>query len=252
MNRDAGKYAGLKRHVLLDLTDSARQRIVDELAAFIGAEGDNRNYAQILLPQQAGARIPGIIRRDETDRAGGRIPVGFSSPSHGPGGRIRVAAFVDSADIIRVTTPYELLLGNFTQHNKCTHALAVCRNAADELDLDIGVWGSAALELYSGLPYTHDESDLDLLVAAAPQTVLAAFLKRINTIENRFDLRIDVEVDLDNGYGVHMKELLGNGRTLLGKSQCDVALLPRAQMLAQLPADSAAGQPVDCLENANG
>jgi len=246
------KDAGLKRHMLLDLKDSARQRLVDELA--VTAENDVlfNNYAQILLPQRAGARIPGIVRRDETDCTGERIPVGFSSPSRGAGGRMRVAAFVDCADITRITTPYELLVGNFTQHNNCMYALAVCREAADKLDLDIGIWGSAALELYTGLPYTHEESDLDLLVAPASQTVLVAFLKWINVIENRFDLRIDVEVDLDNGYGVHLKELLGNGRMLLGKSQCDVALLPRAQMLAQLPADSAAGRPVECLENANG
>ena len=80
MSQVAGKYAGLKRHVLLDLTDSARQRIVNELAAAIGADGHNCNFAQILLPQQAGARIPGIVRRDETNRAGGRIlSVGFGN-----------------------------------------------------------------------------------------------------------------------------------------------------------------------------
>lgn len=237
MNRVTGKDAYLKRHVLLDITDSARQRLVDELAATVGADVAGRSYAQILLPQRAGARIPGIVRRDETERAGDRIPVGFSSPWHDADGRMRVAAYVDGADIIRITAPYELLVDNFTQRNHCMNALAVCRDAANEIDLDIGVWGSAALELYLGLPYTHDESDLDLLVAPAPQTVLAAFLKSIIAVENRFGLRIDVEVDLDSNYGVHLKELLGNGRTLLGKSRRDVALLTRTQVLAALPID---------------
>lgn len=251
MNRATGTEANLKRHVLLDVTDSARQRLVDQFTATASADLLACSYAQILLPQQAGARIPGIVRRDETGRAGDRIPVGFSSPWRCVDGRLRLAAWVDAADIIRVTAPYELLAGDFPQRNNCMNALAVCRAAADTLVLEIGVWGSAALELYTGLPYTHDESDLDLLVTPAPSSVLAAFLKTIETVENRFGLRIDVEVDLDNGYGVHMKELFGNGRTLLGKSGRDVALLPRKQVLAELPAERTAGQLADCWEKAN-
>lgn len=252
MSRTVDRYAGLKRHMLLDLKDCARQRLVDELDVTVGADVPGRSYGQILLPQRVGARIPGIVRRDETGCAGDRIPVGFSSPSHSSDGRLRVAAFVDGADIIRITTPYELFVDNFTQRNNCMNALAVCREVADEYDLGIGVWGSAALELYSGLPYTHDESDLDLLVAPAPQSVLASFLDRINAVENRFGLRIDVEVDLDSGYGIHLKELIGNGRTLLGKSRIEVALLPRAQVLAELPADPLPAPSACCEGVANG
>ena len=252
MNRATGLNASLKRHVLLDVTDSARQRLVDAFAATVGTDVNRRSYAQILLPQRAGARIPGIVRRDETGQAGDRIPVGFSSPSHAIDGRLRLAAFVDGADIIRITTPYDLSIDNFAERNNCLKALAVCRDVADAFDLDIGVWGSAALELYSGLPYTHDESDLDLLVAPAPQTVLGAFLERINAVENRFGLRVDVEVDLVCGYGVHLKELLGHGRTLLGKSRIEVALLTRAQVLAALPADSLHARRACCAGMSNG
>jgi hypothetical protein len=48
-------------------------------------------------------------------------------------------------------------------------------------------------------------------------------------------LRIDVEIDLPNGYGVNLKELFGQGRTVLGKSLADVAMLSREQILAELP-----------------
>lgn len=54
-------------------------------------------------------------------------------------------------------------------------------------------------------------------------------------LEDAFHLRIDVEADLPSGYGVQLRELLGSGRTLLGKGLTDVALLPRAKVLAGLP-----------------
>jgi hypothetical protein len=47
-----------------------------------------------------------------------------------------------------------------------------------------------------------------------------------------------VELELPNGYGVHLKELLGQGRTVIGKSINGVALFPREEMLAELPHDS--------------
>lgn len=249
MSREERKPVQLKRHMLLDIEDSARERLVDELAL----TGQlRRSYARLLLPQLAGARVPAIVRRDESNSSGDRIPVGFSSPESGRDGRLRVAALVDGADILRVTTPYQLLPADFAQRNSCLSALAACREAAGELDLAIGVWGSAALELYTGLRYTHDRSDLDLLIAPAPQAVLAAFLDRVSRVATRLGLRIDAEVDLDNGYGVHLQELLGAGRTLLGKSQRDVALLPRTRVLAELPAAPTAGKLSLCREVANG
>jgi hypothetical protein len=51
-------------------------------------------------------------------------------------------------------------------------------------------------------------------------------------------VRIDVELELPNGYGVHLKELLGEGRMVIGKSINGVALIPREQILAELPHDS--------------
>jgi hypothetical protein len=53
-------------------------------------------------------------------------------------------------------------------------------------------------------------------------------------IETHFDLRIDVELDLPNGYGVHLKELFGVGHTVIGKSLADVALFPREELLATM------------------
>jgi phosphoribosyl-dephospho-CoA transferase len=227
----------LKRHTLLDITDHGRDAILAELAG-CGPESDmlRERYAQILLPKAAGARVPAIARREEGPLRPGFIPVGFSAPMIGREGRLRVAAFVREEDITRTTSPYELLvLLTAPPRNVCNRALASARVQAQALGLAIGVWGSAALELYTGLPCTHQDSDLDLLVAAAPREILYSFLYEIASIEAHLGLRIDVELELANGYGVHLKELFGRGLTVLGKSINDVVLLPRKQVLAELP-----------------
>jgi phosphoribosyl-dephospho-CoA transferase len=232
---------GLKRHTLLDITDSGREDILVELAGN-GPDSDllRDKYAQILLPEEAGARVPGIARREEGTLRPGFVPIGFSAPMAGHEGRLRVAAFVRQADVSRTTSPYDLLpLMTAPPRNACNTALALARNHAQELDLALGVWGSAALELYTGLPCTHQDSDLDLLMAVAPREALAHFLLKIESIEAHLDLRIDVELDLASGYGVHLKELFGQGRAVLGKSLIDVAMLLREQIFAELPQDEA-------------
>lgn len=227
----------LKRHTLLDITDSGREEILADLARN-GPESDmlREKYAQVLLPEVAGARVPGVVRREEAALRPGYLPVGFSSPMTGAQGRLRISAFVQQKDIVRITSPYDILSVVLTPpRNACNTALALARSQAQTLDLVLGVWGSAALELYTGLPCTHSDSDLDLLVAAAPQESLYRFLLKIESIEEHLGLRIDVEIDLPNGYGVNLKELFGQGRTVLGKSLADVAMLSREQILAELP-----------------
>lgn len=229
----------LKRHTLLDISDSGREAILTELAEDIPDGAAHwEQYAQVILPTVTGARVPGIVRREEGVLTRGCVPIGFSSPTGGDEGRLRIAAFVRQEDIVSTTEPYELLtLGAVSPHNACTTALDVAERQSRELGLDLGVWGSAALELYTGLPYTHQDSDLDLLVAVAPREKLSQLLAEIELIEARFALRIDIELELANGYGVNLKELFRHGRTVLGKSLIDVTLFLRSQVLAMLPAD---------------
>lgn len=226
----------LKRHTLLDINDDGRLRMLAELAGS-GPDSEmlREKYAQVLLPEAAGSRIPGVVRREEGPLRHALIPVGFSAPTAGGEGRLRVASFTRPEEIVRMTSPYELLsLMTATPRNTCITALAIARVHAQVFGLTIGVWGSAALELYTGLPCTHNDSDLDLLIAAAPVAPLHRFLLKVESIEKHFGLRVDVELELPNGYGVHLKELFGRGRTVIGKSLGDVTLLSREQILWEL------------------
>ena len=224
-----------KRHTLVDLSDAGREAILAELAGSGAMSAILREkFGRVLLPERAGARVPGIVRREDGPSRLGRLPVGFSEPVSCGEGRLRIAAFARLEDVVRVTSPYETISLPLPRRTANTEALAAARAQAESLSLVLGVWGSMAMELYTGLPCTRKGSDLDLLVAAAPQERLSVFMAAIKAIEERFDLRIDVELDLPNGYGVQLKELLGQGRTVLGKSINGVALLPRRQMWVEL------------------
>lgn len=227
----------MKRHLLLDISDHARAALLAELAGSAAADAPLRqSQARILLPEQAGARIPAVVRREEGALPPGCIPVGFSAPWVGPQGRPRLSALVRGEDVLRATSPYELLAASpLKPRTPCTRALAAASKQARELGLQLGVWGSAALELYTGLACTHQDSDLDLLLGVAPRETLHTYLTEIEALEQRFGLRIDVELDLANGYGVHLKELFAPGRTVLGKSLQDVKMLLRAEVFASLP-----------------
>jgi phosphoribosyl-dephospho-CoA transferase len=192
----------------------------------------------VLLPDRAGARIPGIIRREDGAPRFGCVPVGFSEPLPYGGERWRIAAFARLEDVVRVTSPYEIVSSSIPRRTACMEALCEARDHASSLGLRLGVWGSAAMELYTGLPCTRDDSDLDLIVASMPEERLSGFMAGIMAMEESFALRIDVELDLPSGYGVQLKEFLRAGRTVLGKSVTSVTLLSREQILAELSHDS--------------
>ncbi len=98
----------------------------------------------------------------------GCVPVGFSEPFAGNGERLRIAGFAKLEDILSVTTPYELPSLRLSARSSVIQALAQAKKKAAALSVRLGVWGSAAIETYTGLPCTREGSDLDLLVDGPP------------------------------------------------------------------------------------
>ncbi len=221
------------RHTLIDICDEGRQRILSALLA-----DSDKNFQAIseqlealLLPSTTGIRIPGIVRRDPDMLSQGLIPVGFSSPLRFNGNRLRIAASVRPEEILKATNPFEILPSSAPR----TKALAAYRTLygqASDMNVQLGLWGSTALELYTGLPYSQEDSDLDLLIGIAPLKVLEQILKQAELAEQAFHLRVDFELSLPNGYGVHLKELiLTDNKGLVGKGMNDVAIILRNDIL---------------------
>ncbi|MGM9520247.1 MAG: phosphoribosyl-dephospho-CoA transferase MdcG domain-containing protein, partial [Phascolarctobacterium sp.] len=149
--------------------------------------------------------------------------------------RIRIGAFTEMQDVETIMTPYEVMQRKaFTveEPTHCMQTILALYKMADQFDLQIGVLGSAALELVTGLPYTDEASDVDILLKPAPYEKLLDFYRTAK--ENFADIPLDFELDLPNGYGVKLAEVFMETKTVLGKSLDNVDLLYRKDIMQYL------------------
>ncbi len=193
--------------------------------------GETKKLVQNVL--QGDCDIPGFVRRsDEKPEA---VALGFVPQQRIEGNRVRIGAFTDVEDIVIVMSPYDIMQRKVYAHNaktKCIKTILKLYDLADLFDIKVGVLGSAALELATGLPYTDEASDIDLLVKPSRYEKLRAFYQ---TAQEKFsDINMDFELELPNGYGVKLAEIFMDTRTVLGKSIDDVNLLHRQDVMQYL------------------
>jgi len=236
------------RHTLLDITLDGRTKLFTEAVA----KGfDRASCGALLLPEAfptdiPGAHkrgsgpdvaVPGIVRREDYAPRPGEIAVGFTSWTSGPMGRLRLPGFVSPQDVARSRDPITVLNEASKQPDRFVRTPALCALAAlyasGLQEADLGVWGSAGLELATGYAYTHEGSDLDFLLR--PQSrltspLLAAWLDTVLRAERHFQIRIDAEIHLANGYGVSLKECLKGTASVLGKGIHDVKLISKSEI----------------------
>ncbi len=225
--------AKVKRHNLAYVTAAGRRAVYEEAAPHY--QGEFLAMAEAALLGEAD--IPGIMRRGS--RGNGLLPLGFVHYKRAEDGqRLRLPAFVPETEVEAVVTPYDLLAGRiyskdaWTPRTRCLEVAASIFEAAVDLGLQTGLLGSVGLELATGLPYTDDASDLDILVQAAPLAALQALFVKARALS--MGAALDFEVDLPNGYGVKLAELFMDTGTVLGKSLDDVQLLSKKDTLEYL------------------
>lgn len=219
----------LKRHDLVFITKEGKDKIWNELSK--GYSGDTLQLVEDIF--KGDNDIPGFARRSE-EREDAEA-VGFVHYRRINGNRLRIPAFADNRDIVMVMTPYEIMQRKaFTvgETSECIKTIIELYVLATSMDLQVGILGSAALELATGLPYTDEASDIDLLVKPAPYDKLLEFYRTAK--ENFSGINMDFELDLPNGYGIKLAEVFMETQTLLGKSINDVNLLPRKEVIKYL------------------
>ncbi|HHN81939.1 MAG TPA: hypothetical protein ENN11_04900 [Methanomicrobia archaeon] len=175
-------------------------------------------------------QIPGIVRREESALHRGdpwydaneEVYVGFVYPYKEDGHRIRYASSVHGSRITRTIRPYEV--PHMSYERRTRPLLALSEFSAS---YPLGVWGSAALEAVTGLAYTDDMSDLDLIVRGYGRDELGELAHTTRAFEETFSIRIDVEVELTSGFAINLKEFVGDGPHVLAKGINGVELLER-------------------------
>lgn len=241
------------RHTLVTIAQEGRERILEEIAT-LGY--DKIICGELLLPEKYPSRnlkrcpgcvgqppIPGIVRREDTNPRKGYIPVGFVSWFSSKMGRLRIPSFVHSDEIESIWYPDSAFTKALSIHKSSLRQTPAMRAVAKLLELRgaipaaVGLWGTAALEVQTGYPYTHGRSDLDILFSMnqpAGRTELHSCLAIVQALEKEFAIRVDAEVTLSSGYGISLKEFLREGATVLGKGPYDVILMQKEEVFTSL------------------
>ena len=161
--------------------------------------------------------IPVITRRRAAP--GELIPVGVSLPIRRDGGRWRMASQVP--------------LDGVTKAVSAVQAAEMCAQAP-RYGAAAGLFGSAALEAVTGLPYCHAGSDLDVLLLPREGVDLPALGGLLRRLEEKWGLRIDAEVALGSGRYGKLAELLSGSGTILVKGGSAPVLCSTRAVLASL------------------
>ena len=176
--------------------------------------------------------LPVITRRRAAP--GELIPVGVSLPIRRDGGRWRMASqvpldeVVESISAVRVSEMCAGLSLPFSQ------LMAELLRQAPLYGAAAGLFGSAALETVTGLPYCHTGSDLDILLLPQEGADLPALGGLLRRLEEKWSLRIDAEVALGSERYGKLAELLSGSGTILVKGGPDPVLCSTRAVLASL------------------
>lgn len=181
------------------------------------------------LFENIGNRIPGIVRRQEKLNQG-YLDVGFTLPRRVNQVHYRVSASIPLRDIEEIITPFkvmEIAVNNNATSNRdvlaALHILA-CKN-----DLSVGLFGSNALQVMTGIQYTDNLSDNDLIISGNLKN-LNNYYHIVSCIENTYgivnDIEIRLPVSMKNGciknYDIKLKELMDPNKLVMGKGIEDI------------------------------
>lgn len=213
----------LQRHTLCWLAPAALIDIAKRLDnAFSDLPAALRREAREYLLSGA---LPGIVRRGP--HSDDEVPLGFCFPMRWHGLRLRLAATAPVTAIVRYSTPEQTARLPVTDSTCATRAFNALRQAWRWPELHLGVWGSVALEIMTPWQWTDSESDLDIRFTPNAFSQLAQCQATLSRIEQQFQLRIDGEIYLSDGYAINIKEWFSRSPSLLAKGENDVQIMTR-------------------------
>lgn len=198
------------------------------------AAANARHVAPIRRWAEAG--WPLVARRSDADLASGEVSLGLAMPPDPDSGhKLRIPLRAQLSDISDSAPP--LLLKDVLGTLPAEWREAATRLEAESRGLTLRVYGSAALQALTGLPYLRPTSDLDLLFAPSTERQYQSGLALLKKYADR--LPLDGEVVFPRGSAVAWKELAGAGSTeerVLAKESDTVRLTQVNLLLATLRA----------------
>lgn len=214
-----------QRHDLVRVDPSA-------WAAWLGAQPDLAGLRH--LPGWAEAGRPVIVRRRIPGETAAGIPLGLPMPP--ADGKRRIGLALPAAVLASMKPPD---LSEVREHAPAAWRATIAALLA--LGRDHGLaprpFGSLLWQTVTGLTYLGATSDLDLLwPCAAP--ISSGLLDGLDAVAEQAPMRIDGEILLPDGTGLHWRELRDapGGGSVLAKSLDGVALMSVAGLRESVPA----------------
>ncbi|MFV0332996.1 MAG: malonate decarboxylase holo-[acyl-carrier-protein] synthase [Tropicimonas sp.] len=219
------------RHILAFPTEGARAEL---LPAILGGLPDPMRTADIRAKVHAAitrSRIPGIVCRPTQPVPKGGGQIGFSFPFRLGGQRVRSAVAVRAGQIADFVTPWQVMAQAVVTGDAAHPAIGDLDRIGARTGVEIGLIGSVAMQVATGLSYLHGGSDIDIVTRAASAEQLAALWHEIAALGGA---RVDAEIALPGGLGVKLAEYMSGAGQLLAKSISDVRLIERSHLEAMV------------------
>ncbi|NBH73840.1 hypothetical protein D3Z51_17900 [Clostridiaceae bacterium] len=223
MDRREGSGNKWNRHTLIWVTPEGRQYAAEHIVSWQWEEDTPESMAwKRLLVQDV--EVPGIICRQPEQEEGFWL-AGFSHWEYRNGSRMRMQAYVPEETVWKSCSPFELCReGERERLCEKYPELKPVFEAAGGFGVEVGLYGSTALEWVTKRPYRNQGSDFDLYVRAGQEEGLQGFGRELQRMEKDQGVCFDVEAEI-KGFGVKLKEFLERRKTFLGKGLYEVRLL---------------------------
>lgn len=184
------------------------------------------------------SRLPGICRVQPPQLPDSAAALGFSLPIRRQESRWRISTQCPREEIRRILTPWDIPAYLSALPAPVGPALTQLAQAADGCGVPFGVFGSAALQAVTGLPYLHPHSDLDVVIGTAPAPQIKAFYDQLLALSQRVSIHIDGELMLHDSCYLKLHELMQGHKTILAKGTYQPRLISRQEIwdtIAALP-----------------
>lgn len=226
-----------KRHTIIWLTPKGRLDAADHILPQPWESCETPEWKKELVNNPL---VPGIICRQPTTTKEeppilkpGFLLAGFSHWKSEQGSRLRMSAVVEATEVCHSCTPFDLCAPD--QRDPLCRSYPLLRSifsTADQYGIELGLFGSMALEWVTGFPYRNPDSDIDLCIRQTKNGDLEGFGKSLTRLEKKCGSRLDVEVEIADGYGVKLKELFSSSKTVLAKGLYDVKLFDKTRQFS--------------------
>ncbi|MCW5299117.1 malonate decarboxylase holo-[acyl-carrier-protein] synthase [Herbaspirillum lusitanum] len=179
---------------------------------------------------------PAVIRRRDAGCTAGEICLGIALPPDQDGVKLRVPLRIDLKGVRAMRAP--LAIADVIEHagSQWRDGLLELHGDIAAQGLEIGVYGSLALQALTGQPYLRSASDIDLLFSPLDRLQLEQGVSLLQQYAAR--LPLDGEISFPSGYAVAWKEwaqACGKpGNRVLVKHDSGVALQRVVELLAGL------------------